>query len=181
MDVQKIDIAGPLVIVPKVFGDDRGYFFESYSEELFREAGLNLHFCQDNQSKSRKGTLRGLHFQAPPYSQGKLVRVVHGSVLDVIVDIRRSSQTFGEHFAIELNDREHKMLWVPPGFAHGFLTLEDDTVFSYKCTQFYHPASEGAIRWNDPDLGINWGTSEVLISEKDAVAPLFNQFKTPFE
>lgn len=180
MEFKQTDIQGPLVIKPDVFGDHRGYFFESYHEAAMQEAGLNVHFCQDNQSLSSKGTLRGLHFQAPPFSQGKLVRVVRGRVLDVIVDIRKNSSTYGRHFSIELNDRNHTMLWVPSGFAHGFLTLEDHTIFCYKCTAYYNRSSEGAIRWNDADLAIEWGMDEVNLSDKDRSAPLFRDFDSPF-
>ena len=181
MEVKQIDIEGPLVIKPDVFGDHRGYFLESFNAEVYNQMGLNASFCQDNQSMSSKGTLRGLHFQAPPFSQGKLVRVAQGKVLDVIVDIRKSSPTFGKHFIIELDSIDHTMLWVPPGFAHGFLTLEDNTIFCYKCTAYYNKASEGSLRWDDNDLNINWGTKDVIISEKDKNAPLFSQFNSPFK
>jgi len=169
-----------LVIEPSVYGDDRGYFFESYNEDQFRNAGLETKFVQDNESRSGKGVLRGLHFQAPPYEQGKLVRVVRGAVLDVTVDIRKDSPTFGKWIGFELTEQNKHMLWIPPGLAHGFVTLEDDTIFIYKCTNVYHKESENAIRWNDPDLNIDWGIADPVISEKDNAASLFRDLKSPF-
>jgi dTDP-4-dehydrorhamnose 3,5-epimerase len=148
-------IPGPLVIDPVVFGDERGFFMESWNAERFRSAGLDLAFVQDNHSRSQKGVLRGLHFQNPR-PQGKLVRVVSGRVWDVAVDIRRSSPRFGRWVGVELSAANRRMFWVPPGFAHGFLTLEDDTDFLYKCTGFYDPASEQSLRWDDPAIGIDW-------------------------
>jgi dTDP-4-dehydrorhamnose 3,5-epimerase len=180
MKVEKNPIEGLLVIKPDVFEDQRGYFFESYNEERFRQHGIDVKFVQDNESKSGKGVLRGLHFQVPPYQQGKLVRVMKGAVLDVAVDLRRSSPTYGQWAAIELSEYNKWMYWIPAGFGHGFLTLEDNTVFFYKCTQVYHKESEGGILWNDPDLGIKWGIAEPMVSEKDKVAMKFREFKSPF-
>lgn len=175
-------IEGLLIIEPKVFGDDRGYFFESFSKKLFDEATDGKYqFVQDNQSMSQKGVLRGLHFQNPPDAQGKLVRVIQGSVLDVAVDIRKDSSTYGEHVAVELSAENKTQFWIPPGFAHGFLSLENDTIFAYKCTGLYAPQSEGAILWNDPDLNINWGEiKNPLISGKDSEAQLFANFASKF-
>lgn len=155
------------VIEPSIFEDERGYFFESWSSVFFRKEGLDVTFIQDNQSFSHKGVLRGLHFQNPPFAQGKLVRVIRGAVLDVAVDIRKKSKTYGKYFSIELNGENNKSFWIPPGFAHGFLTLEDHTIFSYKCTQVYNKASEGGLLWNDLDLNIDWGISDPIVSEKD--------------
>lgn len=169
-----------MIIEPEVFGDHRGYFFESYSEKKFREAGLTLNFVQDNQSMSHKGVLRGLHFQHPPHDQGKLVRVIAGAVQDVIVDIRKGSPTYGTSFSIELNEDNKTMLWVPPGFAHGFCTLKDNTIFSYKCTNLYHPPAEDGLMYNDPDLGISWLLSDVKLAEKDLKYNAFKNFTTPF-
>ena len=180
MEVIKTDIPDVLIIKPTVFEDDRGYFFESYNKEKFLQHGLDQNFVQDNESKSVKNVVRGLHFQKPPYSQGKLVRVMKGSVLDVAVDIRRNSQTYGQWTSVELTENNKWMYWIPPGFAHGFATLEDDTVFFYKCTNVYNKASEGSIRWNDPDLGIDWKLDHPVLSEKDKQAPLFRDFESPF-
>ena len=152
MEIIKTPIEGLLAIKPKIFSDERGYFFESWSEEYFAENGLDLNFVQDNQSFSNKGVLRGFHFQNPPFAQGKLVRVIKGSVLDVVVDIRKDSATYGKHFSIELNEENKTILWIPPGFAHGFIALEDDTIFTYKCTGVYNSASEEALLWSDKDL-----------------------------
>lgn len=180
MEIQRIDIEGPIVIKPQVFEDDRGYFFEPYNGKKFESFGLNETFVQDNQSLSHKGTIRGLHFQAPPFAQGKLVRVITGAVLDVIVDIRKNSPTYGRTFSIELNAHNKLMLWVPVGFAHGFSTLQDHTIFQYKCTGYYNKESEGGLRWNDPDLKINWGVDSAILSEKDKLLPLFSAFNSPF-
>lgn len=168
------------VVEPKVFGDHRGYFFESYSQQAFLQAGIDAGFVQDNESFSGKGVLRGLHFQAPPKAQGKLVRVQQGSVLDVAVDIRKGSPTYGRHFSIVLSGENKKMLWIPPGFAHGFATLEDNTVFLYKCTDVYSPEHEGNILWNDPTLNIDWGVDAPKLSEKDKIGPSFEEFDSPF-
>ena len=176
------EIQGLFIIKPKVWEDERGYFFESYSQQLLTEAGIKANFVQDNQSLSQKGTLRGLHFQAPPFDQGKLVRVIQGKVLDVAVDLRKNSATFGHHMTIELSAVNHQMFWVPPGFAHGFLTLEDRTIFTYKVSNIYNKVSEGGLLWNDPDLNIDWGIdpSEIIISEKDKLLPLLKDFNSPF-
>lgn len=156
MKVIATAIKDVVIIEPQVFGDDRGYFFESYSQQQFDQAVRPVHFVQDNESKSRRGVLRGLHFQKGAAAQSKLVRVVQGRVLDVAVDIRRGSPTFGKHVAVELTAENHRQLFVPRGFAHGFSVLSDEAVFQYKCDNFYAPQSEGAIVWNDPDLGIDW-------------------------
>jgi dTDP-4-dehydrorhamnose 3,5-epimerase len=178
MEIVKTPLEGLLIIKPTVFEDDRGYFFESYNREKFLEHGIDVTFVQDNESKSKKGVLRGLHFQNPPYAQGKLVRVMRGSVLDVAVDIRPDSVTFGQWSSIVLSGQNKWMYWIPAGFAHGFLTLEDDTIFFYKCTNNYNKASEGAIRWNDPELAVDWGDiQDPVISGKDQVAPLFEEFR----
>ena len=180
MEIIKTPIEGLLVIKPKIFGDDRGHFFESWSKESFAKNGLNLDFVQDNQSLSSKGVLRGLHFQNPPFAQGKLVRVIKGAVLDVVVDIRKESFTYGKHFSIELNEENKTICWIPPGFAHGFVTLEDDTIFTYKCTEVYNSASEEALLWSDKDLNIDWGAINPLVSDKDLVAGSFKNFKSQF-
>jgi len=181
MEIIKTKIQDLFIIKPDVFEDERGYFFESFSKEKFKALGLDLDFVQDNESKSQKNVLRGLHFQKPPYAQGKLVRVVKGAVLDVAVDLRKDSATYGQWETVELNEENKLMYWVPPGFAHGFLTLRDETVFTYKCTNVYNRESEGSLRWNDPTLNIDWGNIDNLIlSEKDQKAPLFEQFNTPF-
>ncbi|MDF3078224.1 MAG: dTDP-4-dehydrorhamnose 3,5-epimerase [Sphingobacteriaceae bacterium] len=170
------------IIEPKVWKDDRGYFYESYNEKAFKDAGIHASFVQDNQSFSQKGTLRGLHAQAHPYAQGKLVRVIQGSVTDVAVDFRKGSPTFGQHFSIELTGGNFKMFWVPPGFLHGFVTLEDNTIFAYKVTNLYDKASEVGARWDDPDLNIDWGIGhdEVILSEKDRVLPFLKDLTSPF-
>lgn len=167
MNIKPTPIKGLIVIEPKVFEDSRGYFFESYNNDKFKEAGLDLNFVQDNQSLSQKGVLRGLHCQNPPWQQGKLVRVIKGAVLDVALDIRKNSPTYGQHFSIVLSEQNKTQLWIPPGFAHGFATLEDDTIFFYKCTQVYNRESESGILWNDPDLKINWSIENPSLSEKD--------------
>ncbi len=181
MNVQKLEISGLLKIQPNVLGDDRGHFFESYRTDTLKEYGVTEEFVQDNQSLSGKGILRGLHFQKDPYSQGKLVRVIKGAVLDVALDIRKGSPTYGKHYSIELNERNKTMFYVPPGFAHGFLTLEDDTIFAYKCTNYYLKESEGAILWNSDSLDIDWGISAPKLSEKDEVAEDFSDFVSPFQ
>ncbi len=180
MKVIETHIPGLLEIEPAVFGDARGYFYESYNKQAFKEAGVPYEFVQDNQSLSAKGVLRGLHFQNPPYAQGKLVRVIHGSVLDVAVDIRKNSPTYGQHHKVLLTGANKRMFWVPPGFAHGFLTLEDDTVFAYKCTNMYDKESEGSVLWNDPELNIDWGVANPNVSEKDNVAPKFSTLESQF-
>jgi len=180
MEVIETKLKGVLVIKPKVFEDARGYFFESYNANLFKQAGLNLDFVQDNQSLSQKGVLRGLHFQNNPWAQGKLVRVINGAVFDVAVDIRKSSPTYGQWFGIELNEKNKWMMYIPEGFAHGFATLEDNTIFSYKCTNFYNKASEDCLLWNDPDIGINWNLANPLLSEKDLQGKRIKDFVSLF-
>ena len=174
MKVIKTNIDGVLIIEPTVFGDSRGYFFESYNKQRFNEAtGLDIDFVQDNQSKSCYGVLRGLHFQKPPYAQSKLVRCVRGRVLDVAVDIRKSSPTFGKYIAVELTEDNHRQLFIPHGFAHGFVVLSEEAIFQYKCDNFYHKESEGAIAWNDPEINIDWSIpfDDVILSDKDKVNP----------
>ena len=171
MKLVATDVPGPVIIEPAVFGDDRGFFLESWNASRFREAGLDLNFVQDNHSRSARGVLRGLHFQNPN-PQGKLVRVVSGRVWDVAVDVRRSSPHFGKWVGVELSAANKRMFWVPPGFAHGFVSLEDGSDFLYKCTTPYAPADEGSILWNDPAIGIAWPLEgiEPLLSAKDKVA-----------
>ncbi|MDZ7740224.1 MAG: dTDP-4-dehydrorhamnose 3,5-epimerase [Bacteroidota bacterium] len=180
MKVNKTKIPGLLIIEPDVFADERGYFFESYNREKFVRAGIPHTFVQDNESKSQKGVLRGLHFQNPPHAQGKLVRVIKGAVLDVAVDIRKGSPSYGEWEAVELSEKNKKMYWIPAGMAHGFLTLEDNTIFFYKCTELYNKSSEGSIRWDDPDLNIDWGIKNPVLSGKDREAPAFKEFSSSF-
>lgn len=169
MEVIKTDIDGVVIIEPRIFRDDRGYFFESFSQRDFQEKVCNTVFVQDNESKSSYGVLRGLHFQKTPYAQSKLVRVIKGAVLDVAVDIRKGSPTFGQHVAVELTEDNHRQFFISRGFAHGFSVLTDEVIFQYKCDNFYAPQSEGALAWDDPDLGIDWRipTDKVLLSEKD--------------
>lgn len=169
MEVIKTDIDGVVIIEPRIFRDDRGYFFESFSQRDFQEKVCNTVFVQDNESKSSYGVLRGLHFQKTPYAQSKLARVIKGAVLDVAVDIRKGSPTFGQHVAVELTEDNHRQFFIPRGFAHGFSVLTDEVIFQYKCDNFYAPQSEGALAWDDPDLGIDWRipTDKVLLSEKD--------------
>lgn len=180
MEVIKTHIKDLLIIKPKVFEDARGYFFESYNEGVFKQHGIDVNFIQDNQSLSNSGVLRGLHFQAPPFAQGKLVRVINGAVLDIAVDIRKNSATYGQHISIELTEENKTMFYIPPGFAHGFLTLNDHTVFSYKCSNLYNKASEGTVLWNDKDLNINWNIENPVLSEKDMMGTPFKEFNSPF-
>lgn len=184
MNILETPIKGLLIIEPKVWQDNRGYFYESYSAKAFAEANINAVFVQDNQSFSQKGTLRGLHAQAPPFAQGKLVRVIQGAVLDVAVDIRKGSETYGKHFAIELTGTNHKQLWIPPGFLHGFITLVDDTIFTYKVTNYYDKKSEIGVIWNDETLNINWNAylsaNEFKLSDKDLILGNFNSLESPF-
>lgn len=175
MGVIKTDLEGVLILEPRVFGDERGYFFESYNKERFRqETGLDIDFVQDNESKSSYGVLRGMHFQKGKDAQSKLVRVVKGRVLDVAVDIRKGAPTFGRYVAVELSEDNHRQLFIPRGFAHGFVVLSQEAIFQYKCDNLYAPASEGAIAWNDPQLGIEWGipVEDIILSEKDKCHPL---------
>ena len=183
MEVIETDIQGVLIIEPRVFGDSRGYFFESFNAREFREkTGLDINFVQDNESRSRYGVLRGLHFQLPPHAQSKLVRCIRGAVLDVAVDIRSGSPTYGRYVSCELTEDNHRQLFVPKGFAHGFAVLSEDAVFQYKCDDFYHPEAEGGISILDGTLGIDWKIPEdkVLLSDKDARCPLLGDFDTPF-
>jgi len=171
MKIIETSIPEVKLLAPVVYKDTRGSFFESYNQNFFEAIGINATFVQDNQSESLKHVLRGLHFQKAPFEQGKLVRVISGAVLDVAFDMRKDSPSFEKYVACELNTVNKYMLWIPPGFAHGFLTLADNTIFSYKCTNFYNKASEGGIKWNDPDIGINWGVANPRLSEKDAALP----------
>jgi dTDP-4-dehydrorhamnose 3,5-epimerase len=180
MKVKPTKIEGLIVIEPNVFYDERGYFSESYKKSNYEKAGITNQFVQDNLSKSEKGVLRGLHYQAPPYAQDKLIQVIQGSVLDVVVDIRTNSKTYGQHFAIELNAENKLQLLVPKGFAHGFLTLEDNTIFSYKCSNEYNKESEGSVLWSDTELGIDWGIENPIVSKKDNESPSFDQLVSPF-
>jgi len=180
MTVYETGLEGLKLLVPKVFEDERGYFLEAYNKNVFYELGIKEAFVQDNLSKSEKDVLRGLHFQNPPYEQGKLVSVICGAVLDVAVDIRKNSFTYGKYYAAELSEKNKNIMWIPPGFAHGFLTLENNTVFSYKCTGVYNKSAEDSLLWNDPDLNINWGISNPKLSEKDEKAQKFAGFLSKF-
>jgi dTDP-4-dehydrorhamnose 3,5-epimerase len=181
MKFTKCPIEGLLILTPKIFGDERGCFFESYNQEIFdKETQTQFRFLQDNQSLSNKNVVRGLHFQTPPFDQGKLVRVVKGSVLDVVVDIRKKSPTFGHYFSILLTGENNLQFWIPPGFAHGFATLEDETIFQYKCTTLYQPSSEDCVLWNDNQLNINWQIDQPIISEKDKKGKLWKDLNSPF-
>lgn len=179
--VERFEIEGLALIDTRKFGDERGYFFESFNAQKFNElVGIDVTFVQDNVSKSKKGVVRGLHLQAPPYGQGKLVRVIKGAVIDVAVDIRKNSPTYGKHIAVELTEDNGKQFWIPEGFAHGFSVLTEDTIFSYKCTNYYSPDSEMGIRFDDPDLAIDWGINEIIVNEKDGELPFLRNFATPF-
>lgn len=180
MEFVKTEFDGLVVVKPKVFKDERGYFFESFNKNEFKRNAIDVDFVQDNQSKSDRNVLRGLHFQNPPFAQGKLVQVIKGAVLDVVVDIRKNSTTYGKHFKIELSEENKTMLFIPPGFAHGFLTLLDETIFSYKCTNFYNKESEKSLLWNDKTLNIDWDVSSPILSEKDKLAENFQSFTSPF-
>jgi dTDP-4-dehydrorhamnose 3,5-epimerase len=180
MKITKTNIDGLLVIEPEVFSDERGSFLENWNLNKFQEIGVNDNFVQDNQSISSKGVLRGLHFQNPPYAQSKLVRVIKGSVLDVAVDLRLNSPTYGLYYSVVLSDKNFKTFFIPKGFAHGFICLEDNTIFSYKCSDFYNKDSEGSIAWNDSDLAIDWQLSNPIISTKDSNAQSFKDFKSKF-
>jgi dTDP-4-dehydrorhamnose 3,5-epimerase len=178
MKVLETDIPGPLILEPQVFGDDRGFFLESWNSERFRAAGLDFAFVQDNHSRSAKGVLRGLHFQNPN-PQGKLVRVTAGRIWDVAVDLRKSSAHFGKWTGVDLSASNKRMLWIPPGFAHGFVTLEDGTDFLYKCTAFYDPSAEHTLQWDDPTIGIEWPMTDVALSAKDAAGKRLSEI-VPF-
>jgi dTDP-4-dehydrorhamnose 3,5-epimerase len=170
MNVVTTNLAGVLIIEPKVFGDNRGFFFESFQAQRYRDAGIEFDFVQDNHSRSAKGVLRGLHFQIKK-PQGKLVRVSRGEVLDVAADIDPASPTFGQHVAVVLSEENHRQLWVPPGYAHGFVVLSESADFQYKCTDYYDPSDEGGILWNDPTLAVDWRTEAPLLSAKDQLNP----------
>lgn len=180
MKVEPTAIPDVLLITPQIFGDERGFFLETYAKKRYREAGITASFVQDNLSQSKKGALRGFHWQAPPHTQGKLISVVQGRVLDVALDIRVGSPTFGKHVAIELNSEKRQQLWIPEGFAHAFLILEDDTIFTYKATNLYAPDYDRGIIWNDPDVGVEWPTDNPTLSEKDLVLPLFKDVHSEF-
>lgn len=180
MEFKNFSINGLVEIIPRKLGDARGFFFESYSYHIFAKNGITTEFLQDNQSISQRGVLRGLHFQKPPYAQAKLVRVATGRALDVAVDIRKNSPTYGRYIACELDAERNNMFYIPEGFAHGFAALEDNTIFLYKCSNYYQPASEGGLLWNDPNLEINWQLTEPVISPKDQALPRLKEFATPF-
>ena len=182
LEIKKYNIEGPLLLIPRVFNDDRGYFMESYQKNRYLENGISVDFVQDNESKSARSVLRGLHFQKPPYAQAKLVRVIAGAIFDVAVDIRKSSPTYGKYISAILSDENKHQLFVPEGFAHGFLVLEDNTIVNYKVNAFYNKESEGTLQWNDADLNIDWPTHDVSLSEKDVQASKdFKTFLTPFD
>lgn len=183
MEIIKTNIEDVLILKPKVFGDKRGYFMESFSEREFCSQVKEIRFVQDNESCSVRNVVRGLHFQKPPFSQSKLVRVVKGKVLDVSVDIRKGSPTFGQHVAVELSDENQLQLFIPSGFAHGFAVLSDEVIFQYKCDEFYAPQSEGALAWDDPDLGIDWKVpaDEVILSPKDMSNPRLRDLELYFD
>lgn len=183
MEVTQTNIKGVVIIEPRLFKDDRGYFFESYSERDFNKQVGEIHFVQDNESKSSYGVMRGLHFQRPPFTQSKLVRCVKGAVLDVAVDIRKGSPTYGQHVAVELTEDNHRQFFIPRGFAHGFAVLSPEAIFQYKCDNFYHPEADGGISILDTSLGIDWRipTEHAILSEKDTKHPLLKDFDSPFE
>ena len=180
MTIQTTPLDGLLIIEPKVFADDRGYFFESFRLSIFEEQGHDLRFVQDNESKSNANVIRGLHLQAPPFGQSKLLRVVRGAIYDVAVDIRKNSPTYGQYFGIELNEENKINFFIPEGFAHGFSCLEDNTIVQYKCTNYYHKASEMGLKWDDPTLEIDWKVSNPIISEKDQILPTLSDFVSPY-
>ena len=182
MNVIKTKIDGLVIIEPKLFVDERGYFFESFNHRDFTSAVGNVTFVQDNESKSSYGVLRGLHFQLPPYSQSKLVRVIEGKVLDVAVDLRKSSPTYGHYVSVELTADNHRQFFIPKGFAHGFVVLSQQAVFQYKCDEFYHPEAEGAIAWNDPTINIDWQipAEDIILSAKDKIHPMLHDITSPF-
>jgi len=185
MKTETFDIPGPMLVIPRLFEDDRGYFYESFREDKFNEAlGERIEFVQDNQSRSvGVGTVRGLHYQSDPYAQGKLVRCLSGSIIDVIVDVRDGSPTFGQHLAVELTGENHHQLYVPVGFLHGFSTQSADAIVSYKVTNYYSPEADGNVFWDSPSLNLDWkvNKAQAIVSEKDKVAPTFAEWKTPFK
>lgn len=182
MNVIETKIDGVVIIEPRLFTDDRGYFFESYSQRDFNKQVQTVEFCQDNESKSSYGVLRGLHFQRPPYAQSKLVRVIRGAVLDVAVDIRKGSPTYGQWVSCEMTEDNHRQFFIPRGFAHGFSVLSETAVFQYKCDNFYHPEAEGALVFDDPQLAIDWQipADRIVLSEKDKHHPLLKDLDSPF-
>lgn len=182
MEIIKTEIEGVVILEPRIFRDARGYFFESFSVREFEEKVARTTFVQDNESCSSYGVIRGLHFQKPPFTQAKLVRVIKGAVLDVTVDLRKDSPTYGKHVAVELTEDNHRQLFIPHGFAHGFAVLSDEVLFQYKCDNYYTPQSEGGILWNDPDLQIDWRipADKVVLSEKDTRHPMFKDYISDF-
>ena len=182
MQTIKTDIEGVFILKPQIFNDERGYFFESFSQREFEEKVCKTIFVQDNESKSSYGVVRGLHFQKPPFAQSKLVRVIKGAVLDIAVDIRKDSPTYGKHVAVELTEENKLQLFIPRGFAHGFSVLSNEAIFQYKCDNFYNKESEGSILWNDDLLNINWKipTKNIILSEKDKNGQIFKSFSSPF-
>ncbi len=182
MKFTETTIKGLIIIEPAVFEDSRGAFFEAYNERAFKQNKINCLFVQDNQSSSTKGVIRGLHYQQAPFAQSKLVRVLHGTILDIAVDIRKASPTYGAHLAVELSSENKKQLFIPAGFAHGFSVLSSTAIVLYKCNHFYSKESEGGFCYNDPDLNINWkvDAGEVIVSDKDVILPLFKNFSSPF-
>ena len=183
MNIIRTEIPDVVIVEPRVFGDNRGYFFESFSERDFVSQVRKVRFVQDNESRSSYGVVRGLHYQKPPFSQSKLVRVISGKVLDVAVDMRKGSPTYGKHVAGELSGENKRQMFIPRGFAHGFAVLSDDVVFQYKCDNFYAPSSEGAVAWDDPELGIDWGVPQDkgVLSDKDRSHPLFKDVESCFD
>ena len=183
MEIIKTNIEGVVIIEPRLFKDARGYFFESFSKREFEEKVGPVDFVQDNESMSSYGVMRGLHFQRPPFAQSKLVRCVKGAVLDVAVDIRKGSPTYGQHVAVELTEENHRQFFIPRGFAHGFAVLSETAIFQYKCDNYYAPQSEGAIAWNDPELNIDWklDPADIILSEKDKKHPLLSEAEWLFD
>lgn len=179
MILEQTDINDVILLTPRVYKDERGYFMESYNQKKVDKL-IKDNFVQDNESVSNKNVLRGLHLQVPPYAQAKLIRVIKGSILDVAVDLRQSSSTYGKHFKHILSGENKKQLYIPKGFAHGFLSLEDGTILNYKCSNYYHTDSESSIAWNDPDLSIDWGILDPILAEKDRLAENFATFENPF-
>lgn len=180
MKIIETEIQGLFIIEPDVYGDNRGYFFESFNKRRFEEqTGISVDFVQDNESRSTYGVVRGLHFQRPPHAQAKLVRVVSGRVLDVAVDLREGSPTYGRHVAVELSGENHRQVFIPKGFAHGFSVLSEDAVFQYKCDDYYAPETEGAVAWDDPDIAIDWRipADDIILSEKDKKHPRLSELK----
>ncbi|MBK5284192.1 MAG: dTDP-4-dehydrorhamnose 3,5-epimerase [Bacteroidia bacterium] len=181
MEILNSPIKELVLLKPSLYKDERGDFIETYNQKEFTRAGVTEKFVQDNQSRSKKNVLRGLHFQLAPFEQGKLIRVVKGEVLDVAVDIRKYSATYLQYYAVLLSEENNYQLWIPPGFAHGFLSLKDDTVVNYKCTQFYNKNSDAGIRWNDPDIGIAWGINNPILSVKDSELPFLKEYEISIE